>query len=937
MNRFRGVVFALGLIAIALSLRAPFLGRDIWNLDEASTFTMAQQILEGGVLFRDAADNRSPLVPYLKAAVFAVAGDWNAFAVHLLVAFGLGLAAVAIWRIATRLGDEPAGIWAAVFFTIVSFLMLEPVDALTAHTGWFLIFFSISGFWVFARAISRPTFGVGVAIGALFGLSTLCKQPGILDFGVTFVLVGLLALESPDRARNFARLLAGQLFGFASALVLTVSYFAAHGALADMFFYAWSYNIRYYVPEVPFLERMAMVRMPFEFAWKYIPVALFAGVLGAVGLIGRAFAGLKKPVRIHLLAWLILGWTAAGLLSTMLSGRQFSHYNIQVLPGLSLACGWFAARAVVYFRSAGQQSGRCMRVAGAVLVIISIASAGLNLRKWQSRVNPIDDFSKGISEVVARHTVKSDPILVWGYYPEYYFFSKRLPSTRFIYMNFLTGLIPWTNVDPLIDTSYASIPGGWDQFWSDFDRKPPAVIIDTGGARGYFKYPLYKQGRLWTTVISNYAVVEESATTAHGVRVYRQLAVVEPNETAPEGTLSEAVQIEDSTIRGSQPKIIAITIRAPAGAASVELLRGDFVFKRVDYLLDVPCEVTMLVYQADLEAESVLFRGAVHTKDGVLLSRALDVAAYSRKVQNVFAAGPPISFGSAKIQPTEGEAAHGPMMQIETQPGFWHAHAPSRLEYARDPAMHALIFGYGVEEAAYDNRHQGITDGYTASLSISFPDGGSEVLYQRNLDPANRPEDRGPQTVRVVLPEKNFDRFVLRLDPGPSDNTVFDWTYFTTVRGQGFGPDIELEGGGRLVPFEGEALERERIRLDITIGRWGAHAPSRLAYRIPPGLAAVSFGFSLDERVYANDQGGMMSDGFDVLVFLEDDGAKPVEIFRRRLNPHYILTDRGPQVARVELPPGASGNLVFVMGPGPKGNNSFDWSYWFDFRGRIAP
>lgn len=41
MNRFRGVVFALGLIAVALSLCAPFLERSIWNLDEASTFTMA--------------------------------------------------------------------------------------------------------------------------------------------------------------------------------------------------------------------------------------------------------------------------------------------------------------------------------------------------------------------------------------------------------------------------------------------------------------------------------------------------------------------------------------------------------------------------------------------------------------------------------------------------------------------------------------------------------------------------------------------------------------------------------------------------------------------------------------------------------------------------------------------------------------------------------
>jgi len=1080
MNRLRGVIFALGLIAVALSLRAPFLKREVWNLDEASTFTMAQQVVEGGVLYRDAADNRSPLVPYLKAAVFAVAGDWNAFAVHLLLALGMGVAAILIWRIAARLGDQSAGIWAAVFFTLVSFLLLDPIDTLTAHTGWFLIFFSITGFWLFARAITRPTFGAGTAIGVLFGLSTLCKQPGILDFAVTFVLVSLLALESPARKRDLTRLLAGQLSGFAVVIALAIAYFAANGALEDLYFYAWVYNTRYYVPEVPLLDRMAEVHRPFFLAALHFPVALVAGVLGAIGLVTRAFAGLRKPVRIDILAWLILGWTGAGLLSTMLSGRQFSHYNIQVLPGLSLACGWFAARAVVYFRN----RGRLMRVAGAVLLIVAFVSTGLALRNRNARLDPEDDFSKDVAKVVIRNSRKDEPILVWGYYPEYYFYSKRLPSTRFIYTNYLTGLIPWTNLDPLTDTSYASIPGGWDQFWADFERRPPAVIINTGDARGYLKYPLHKQGRLWTTVIRDYAAVEEAATRSYGVRIYRRLAVIESGEKAPTGTVSDSVRITDSTVQGSNPRIIALTIHAPAGVTSVELLRGDSVFKRVDHVPDVSCDVMMLVDPADLLSGSVIFRAAVHTKDGVLLSYPMDVAASYRDVQRDFAVGPEISFGTAKIPAIDGEAANGPMTEMETSPGFWRAHAPSRLvfrrplalrsltfkygvepgsynradgqgsdgvdflvtleqddgkvielfrrrlnpgsdgshqglqtgeaslprnvpgrlvfrtlagrlgdptfdwgfwgeltgesvgpciefgmdqiapvasvtpgdgimfrseagqwiahapsrlEYARDATMHAVIFSYGIQDAAFDSRHQGVTDGYSVSLSITLPDGGSEVLYERKLDPVRRAEDRGTQTVRVPFPNKPFDRFVLRLDPGPNDNTAFDWTYFTTIQGQGFGPDIELDDGKRLAPFEGTKLETDRIELDITNGRWLSHAPARLAYRIPPGLTAVTFGFGLDERVYADEKGGPMSDGVDVLVFLEQNGAAPREIFRRRMNPYKEIADWGPQSARVELPVGASGNLVFVMGPGPDANNGYDWAYWTGFHGETVP
>ena len=100
------IILVLVLIGTAYALRAPWLGRDNWSLDEGSTFTMAAQVRHGAVIYRDAADNRSPLVPYLKAAVFAVWGDWNAHAVHVALALLLGLCAVGLWRISRRLGDE---------------------------------------------------------------------------------------------------------------------------------------------------------------------------------------------------------------------------------------------------------------------------------------------------------------------------------------------------------------------------------------------------------------------------------------------------------------------------------------------------------------------------------------------------------------------------------------------------------------------------------------------------------------------------------------------------------------------------------------------------------------------------------------------------------------------------------------------------------------
>ena len=111
------ITFACILLIGAVALRWNGLDQPHWGIDEGVTFTIGQQIAEGDVLYRDAVDHRTPLVPYLKALVFLVAGDWNIFAVRLMVALMLGLGALFVWRLARQLGNEPAGVVGAGVFT----------------------------------------------------------------------------------------------------------------------------------------------------------------------------------------------------------------------------------------------------------------------------------------------------------------------------------------------------------------------------------------------------------------------------------------------------------------------------------------------------------------------------------------------------------------------------------------------------------------------------------------------------------------------------------------------------------------------------------------------------------------------------------------------------------------------------------------------------
>lgn len=413
------------------------------------TFTVAQQILAGAIPYRDAVDQRNPLVPYLQAAVFAVAGDWNLRAQHTALALMTGLTAVLLWLTARRLGEEATGVAGALWFTLLCIVLPSVRDTMPAHTAWYLIFFSSAGFWCLAQAWHSGRMTWATAAGAAFGLSFLAKQPGVLDFGVALVLGLLGAWACPDRRQKLAAQLAALLAGFAAPLLVTGIYFAAKGAWSDLVYYTWTYNNTLYVPEIPLLERWQTIRVPFVIAWEYHPTVVVTGVLAAVILLGRAPARLlRQPRNIDLPGWLILGWCASGLISTTLSGRGFTHYSIQLIPGLSLACGWITAR----LWAAGQSWSEPNRFHRWLVRAAAALALGWLLCPLPGRIRAFDlpePSADAVAALVRRHTGPQDRIFVWGYNPEIYALSQRLPATPFLYSTFLTGLIPWTNLDPL--------------------------------------------------------------------------------------------------------------------------------------------------------------------------------------------------------------------------------------------------------------------------------------------------------------------------------------------------------------------------------------------------------------------------------------------------------------------------------------------------------
>ena len=104
-------------------------------------------------------------------------------------------------------------------------------------------------------------------------------------------------------------------------------------------------------------------------------------------------------------------------------------------------------------------------------------------------------------------------------------------------------------------------------------------------------------------------------------------------------------------------------------------------------------------------------------------------------------------------------------------------HAPSEMLFEVPTDATTLQGAYGFLPGAYSNGGQ--TKG--AEFFVVWSLGNeSIILHQRFLDPLNRPSDRGLQKFTVVLPDSS-GRVFLRITPGPSNQTAWDWTGWTGI------------------------------------------------------------------------------------------------------------------------------------------------------------
>ncbi|MDB4385305.1 hypothetical protein N9Z12_04565, partial [Opitutaceae bacterium] len=662
-------------------------------------------------------------------------------------------------------------------------------------------------------------------------------------------------------------------------------------------------------------------RMPFVMAWENVATIGLLGIFGAVGLlrqISQHAFGRETDRPFPLFAWLILGWAAAGLITTSLSGREFAHYSQQVIPGLSLAVGW------VYVRIFAWSPTRLLKLGSALAVILGVIILGQAISRFGEVKDELDVAaadSFDIPDRVRSHSTANERIFVWGYFPEIYFHTKRLPATRYIYANYITGMIAWSNLDALKDVEYGVSPQGWEKFYEDIAATPPAVIVDTQKIRGYGKFPIEVREPLWSGIRQDYAQVSLGSEKSFGMRIFRRLEAVQNSAIVKHDGNSPGNFALTGFVTQKENDAPRVELHAPAGFDQLDLIINGQVVSSLPHPADERVNARFFVPGNPFDAAEIWVRAS--GPHGVVDSPIFNFANFVARHRSLTPRVPALQIEDTFVAPRELSTSYTSVPSHEKSTRVWDLIAPAHLRYDCPAGVNRISFTHGIKESVVF-----LSDGYDITIRWIPNQGNSQILWQRSIKPRKSGTDQMPQVESVELPLRRAGQLEFRFTTGEISDPNNDHLFFGELVGYTEGPILRL--GQKIItalPPPGKPF------LSDPNGNWLVHVPSQIEWERPANLMALNFEYGILPGAYDPEADGH-SDGVRFTLELVPDEGPAIEIFDRLLEPFNHPSHRGRQISEIELPQHPVGRLVLTSGPGRGNDNSWDWAYAARFSGR---
>lgn len=383
--------------------------------DEGGFAYIAQTWLQGHLPYRDAFDNKAPLLYAMYGAAIALFGSTSE-ALHLFFTLLALLQVGLMYSIAKRWMSKESALAAAFIFALLASEPTYAVGTAGNASNLVLLPLLLAVWWLPASAWLA---------GLFVGAAVMTKQTALLQ-GFAFGIYLLLTRENTWRETT------KYLFGILLIPAAFTIYFFGRGAGTEFFHEVWAYNVQHSTGVAVgghMLEGLGQLR---DHLWALAP---------AEGLIWfLAFGGLLSVCRFkNRGTGLMLEWLIASLASVCVSFRFTSHYFVELAPAFALLSGY-----VLEFR--GIPRHRWM----SLMAVVVLSGVYLTINRDYLFGGAPEAFSRSayegnyfseavpVARRIAETTSASDRVLIFGSEPEILFLSQRASATRHIFFYPLT-------------------------------------------------------------------------------------------------------------------------------------------------------------------------------------------------------------------------------------------------------------------------------------------------------------------------------------------------------------------------------------------------------------------------------------------------------------------------------------------------------------------
>ncbi len=456
------LVLSLGILGKA---ELAYVRPSLWlSMDEGYSSALALRLLHhGGLPYVEGVSLRGPVMYWVYELAIRLGGPFDVFPLRVagwVLASGVVIGA---WAAARAYGSHAGAGLAALLVVLHLTGLWHSYDGLALNAELIALPMVLAAIVLVLRAAQqsgRDAYVSAGLAGALSAAAAFTKQ-NFAVHGVVALTYLIASSSAPQRVRDGR--IAAFLVGALLIVALVVAPYVARGELGAFWYYFVRYGREVY---------LAPVR-PRDVSHVFEVYFLVKGHLLILAV--AAWLVVKRPAVVPPASQLLLLVNPAlAVVATVFTGRYFGHYFLEYDV---LAC---VALGVALERLGTKRGLIALAALAPALATLTLVLMG---RQRTRKMGFDDAFPAEVREPVgawvAAHTSPEDEIFVWGFRGEVHTSARRWPASRFVYAQYLSGVVPWY-IEPIEVQMTRIVPGSHTQLLADLDASHAPIIVDDG-------------------------------------------------------------------------------------------------------------------------------------------------------------------------------------------------------------------------------------------------------------------------------------------------------------------------------------------------------------------------------------------------------------------------------------------------------------------------